>query len=130
MPEIETKDELVWFELLLSVSGVGPKSALGVLNVCDVASLRRAIERADAKGLAAMGVGKKAAEKIVLELKDKVGGIDRGSAEAGSDGDIVDALVGLGYSQREAGDAVRAIPASVVEQEARLREAIRLCSRL
>lgn len=124
----ETKDELHWFELLLSVSGIGPKSALTILNTVDTASLEKTILTNDAAGLSkAHGVGRKTAEKIVLELKGKIGaGEVRKAGE--SDGDVIDALVGLGYSVREARDAVRAVSADVKTTEAKIREAIRIAS--
>lgn len=122
----ETKEELAWFELLLTVSGVGPRSALAVLNAVDIRSLSRAISGNSAADLSkAYGVGKKTAEKIVLELREKVGSVDEGG---GQDADVVEALVSLGYSQREARDAVRAIPATAIETESKIREAIRIAS--
>lgn len=126
----ETKEELAWFELLLTVSGVGPRSALSILNAVDAPSLERAIATKDAPGLSrAFGIGKKTAEKIVLELRDKVTAGDTAPRESGSDGDVIDALVGLGYSIREAREAVRGIPADVTETEKKIREAIRIASR-
>lgn len=124
----ETRDELSWFELLLGVSGIGPKSALGVMNSADVGSLEKFVARNDASGLSkSFGIGKKTAEKIVLELKGKVAGGGKES-ERGSDGDVVDALVGLGYSMREARDAVHELPPELTTPAARLREALRRAS--
>ncbi len=126
----ETKEELQWFELLLTVSSVGPRSALAVLNAVDIATLENAITRNDASSLArAFGIGKKTAEKIVLELREKVGSADEKSSVPGSDGDVIDALEGLGYSVKEARDAVRALPKELSGTEARVREAIRIASR-
>ncbi|MBX9765156.1 Holliday junction branch migration protein RuvA [Patescibacteria group bacterium] len=124
----ETKEELHWFELLLSVSGIGPKSALAILNTVDIASLEKTIATNDPAGLSkAHGVGRKTAEKIVLELKGKIGvGEVRRAGE--SDGDVIDALEGLGYSVREAREAVRAVPKEFTTTEARIREAIRIAS--
>ncbi len=126
----ETRDELSWFELLLTVSGVGPKSALAIMNAIDTESLGDAIARNDAALLTkAFGIGRKTAEKIVLELREKVGTTATGKEVArGSDGDVVDALVGLGYSLREAQGAVHALPKELATPEARLREAIRIAS--
>src|SRR3989344_4306788 len=125
----ETKEELSWFELLLTVSGIGPRSALSILNAVAIADLEKAIVRNDAALLAkAFGIGSKTADKIVLELREKVGSADSGVRESGSDGDVVDALVGLGYSLREARDAVHAIPKDLTTPEARVREAIRIAS--
>ena len=127
----ETREELAWFELLLSVSGIGPKSALALMNSVDTGSLEKAVVRNDAGMLSkSFGVGKKTAEKIVLELRGKVGAGGAGaSSEAGSDGDVVDALVGLGYSLREARDAVHELPKELETPAARLREALRRASR-
>lgn len=126
----ETQDELSWFELLLSVSGIGPKSALGIMNAVDTKSLEQAIGRNDAGMLSkSFGIGKKTAEKIVLELREKVGAFEDKARESGSDGDVVDALVGLGYSLREARDAVHAVSKDLVTPESRIREAIRIASR-
>jgi Holliday junction DNA helicase RuvA len=126
----ETREELSWFEMLISVSGIGPKSALSILNAVDVASLSRAIGAKDAAGLSrAYGIGKKTAEKIVLELREKVAAEPMTKESGGIDGDVIDALVGLGYSVREARDAVHALPASVEGTENKVREAIRIASR-
>jgi Holliday junction DNA helicase RuvA len=124
----ETKEELQWFELLLTVSGIGPRSALAILNGVDPKTLERAIARGDASSLErAYGIGKRTAAKIVLELRDKVGAVEEGGA-SGIDGDVVDVLVGLGYSSREARDAVKALPGELMGAEARIREAIRIAS--
>lgn len=127
----ESRDELTWFELLISVSGVGPKSALAIMNSVDTTTLEQAITRGDAGSLSkGFGVGKKTAEKIVLELREKVGGLEDKTVKlSGSDGDVIDALVGLGYSAREARDAVRAVAPTTTSTEDRIREAIRIASR-
>ncbi len=125
----ETKEDLAWFELLLTVSGIGPKSALSIMNAVDTKTLERSIAGNNPGALSsAFGVGKKTAEKIVLELKDKVGAIETGDRASGEDIEVVDVLIGLGYSSREARDAVRMISKDVVETEARIREAIRIAS--
>jgi Holliday junction DNA helicase RuvA len=123
----ESREELSWFEMLLSVSGIGPKSALSILNSVDPRALGDAIARNDPASLSkTFGIGKKTAEKIVLELRGKTG--ENGST-GGGDGDVVDALMGLGYSLREARDAVSGIPKDAATPEAKLREAIRLAAR-
>lgn len=126
----ETKEELSWFELLLTVSGIGPRSALAIMNAVDVKTLERAIAAGDASTLdRAFGIGKKTAEKIVLELKEKVGVPGDLERVSGSDVDVVEALVGLGYSAREAREAVRSLPKDISGTEARLREALRASAR-
>jgi Holliday junction DNA helicase RuvA len=125
----ETKEELQWFELLLTVSGVGPRSALSILNAADIATLQRAIGQEDASVLtSAYGIGRKTAEKVVLELKDKVG-IEKGGPAAGLGGDVVEALVSLGYSAKEARDAAHAVPKGIEGTAEQIREAIKIASR-
>ena len=106
------EEELASFELLLSVSGIGPKSALAILDIASSETLRSAIASGNAAYLTNVsGIGKKTAEKIVLELKDKVlGGIERGPRDArgrhrGARGD---ARAGLFGRRRPQGVAQRA----------------------
>ena len=100
------------------------------MNAVDRVSLMQAIAQNDAKALSgAFGIGKKTAEKIVLELKEKVGPVGEEGREQGSDGEVVDALVGLGYSAKEARDAVRAMPRTLSTTEEKIREAIKIASR-
>ncbi len=106
-----TKEELDFFELLLTVSGIGPKSAMGILSVATLSNLRHAIVTSDTSHLVKVsGVGKKNAEKIVLELKDK---LDGWSAENGEfisgDVDALEALKSLGYGEKEAREALKKV---------------------
>lgn len=124
-----SKEELHWFELLLTVSGIGPRSALAVMNSADTKTLESAIAGQDATVLSqAVGIGKKTAEKIVLELKEKVEPQEIASDGGAHDGELVEALVSLGYSAKEARDAARAVPKELTSAEDRIREAIRLAS--
>ena len=119
-----TRDELNMFRLLITVSGIGPKGALGILSVMDVDTLRFAILAGDSKAIAkAPGIGAKTAAKLILELKDKCsvedmldsgekrqsGGVDTGAAGGtnAAQGEAIEALVALGYSPTEATAAVR-----------------------
>ncbi len=120
-----TRDELSMFRLLITVSGIGPKGALGILSVMDADALRFAILADDAKSISkAPGIGAKTASKLILELKDKMDFeeavthvLDQGQSEkAGgvSDGgmaanDAIQALVALGYTSTEAVRAVKKI---------------------
>jgi len=123
-----TEDELSMFELLLGVSGVGPKVALAALSVLTPDALRQAIAN-DEPGLISRvpGIGKRTAQKIVLELRDKVKGISGLAAmpQSGNvDVEVVDALVALGYSVIEAQRAVQKLPKDVEGVEERLRVAL------
>ena len=115
-----TKDSMDMFKLLITVNGIGPKAALGILTAMDTDALRLAILSDDAKTIAkAPGIGPKTASKLILELKDKChledvfGGVEESFAtenvSAGADAkkDAIEALVALGYSASEAAGAVR-----------------------
>lgn len=128
-----TKEELSFFKMLTSVSGVGPKTALGVLNVADVPSLRTAVARGDMGMLAKVyGIGKKSAERIVVELRDKLAKEESargtmGTAPRSIDGEVIEALMALGYSTAEARDAVRSLADSAGESvRERLGQALKL----
>lgn len=104
------------FELVQSVSGVGPKIALALLSVLEPDELRRALAGGDTVALARTpGIGKKSAERLVLELKDKVGagaGAPPGAAAPTPVNDrLVEALAGLGFTARQAADAVAEVTA-------------------
>ena len=120
------KDELELFELLLSVSGIGPKSALGILSIATVETLRSAVAEENSAYLTKVsGIGRKTAQKIVIELKDKLGAGIEGVALKG-DEDALEALVSMGYSLGEARKALRDLPAEVEGSNDRLREALKL----
>jgi holliday junction DNA helicase RuvA len=122
-----TREELAFFELLLSVSGIGPKSALGVLNVASLDELRRAILENNPSYLTKVsGVGKKSAEKIVLELKDKIDKNNDDSDDAlKGDMDAIEALQSLGYSAHVVRDILRTIPRDITETSERVRAALK-----
>ncbi|MFJ7178841.1 Holliday junction branch migration protein RuvA [Streptomyces massasporeus] len=109
-------DERQVFELLQTASGVGPRLAQAMLAVHSPDALRRAVATADEKALTAVpGIGKKGAQKLLLELKDRLGapvGAPAVGAPAGSSGwrdQLHAALIGLGYATREADEAVTAV---------------------
>lgn len=124
----ESEDELGMFEQLLTVSGVGPKVALSALSVLSPDALRNALVSEEPALIARVpGIGKRTAEKIVLELKDKVRGTPGGPAlvhMVDADAEVVDALIGLGYSVMESQRAVQGLPKDVVGVEDRLRMAL------
>ena len=110
------------FVRLLSVSGVGPKVALAILSSATPADLRRAIAREDAARFQAIpGIGKKTAERIVLELKEKLGAVVEAAPAGGGDLLARDALVELGWSVADAERALAAMdPELPVEEQVRL----------
>jgi len=112
-----TAGERETFRQLIKISGVGPRMALSVLSGMSVTEIAQAITAQDAGRLVKVpGIGKKTAERLLLELKGKlgadlglVGGIPRSDAQA----DILQALLALGYSDREASAALKALPEGV-----------------
>jgi Holliday junction DNA helicase RuvA len=110
-----------FFELILTVSGVGPKTALSVLRRAPREALEGAIGSRDLAYLTkVVGLGKKSAEKMLVELADKVGP----RSHSGSDDEVFDTLVALGYTDREARKAVQGIPESAVGKDVRLKAAL------
>ena len=125
-----SNSELELFELLISVSGVGPKSALGVLNMAGSSDIKEAIISGDASSLTKVsGIGKKTAERLVLELKTKVakldGGIDMLNKSVSFGADEIDALISLGYSLTEARDALREIDSDIKDSGQRVKAALK-----
>ncbi|MDO8600240.1 MAG: Holliday junction branch migration protein RuvA [bacterium] len=121
--------ELELFETLIGISGIGPKGALGVLGVAPVDTLKKAIASGDTSYLTRVsGIGRKTAEKIILELREKMAGRGVSSMEAPElkeEADALDALVQLGYSQREAREALQQIPEEIVGAEKRVKAALK-----
>ncbi|MEK6264045.1 MAG: Holliday junction branch migration protein RuvA [Clostridium sp.] len=115
-----TKDEIEMFSLAISTNGVGPKAALSLLSICNVTSLKYAIVSGDEKTLQrAPGIGKKIAQRIILELREKIhieqSEVNNLSQLSGSNLiedrkliDVLGALMSLGYSEKEAEKALNA----------------------
>lgn len=128
-----SREELALFELLIGVSGVGPKAALAILSISRPADVAAAIASGDATALArAPGVGKKTAERLIVDLKSKVAGIAAapgGTAPLPAD-EVAAALQTLGFSAAEAAAAVRGIePPGAAPTEVRLAAALRQAAR-
>lgn len=125
----ETGEELALFELLIGVSGVGPKAALALLAVARPVDVAAAIAGGDAAALAkAPGVGKKTAERLIVDLRSKVGQVGTAVSPGGApDGDeAIAALRALGYTLTEAQGALRGVPpAAAATTEERVAAALR-----
>ena len=120
------KAELDFFELLITISGVGPKTALGILNVATVDSLRQAISSGETAHLTKVsGLGKKMADKIVLELKGKLGIYEEVELGHKEEIDALEALKSLGYSHREAREALQEIDKSLKTTSDRVKAALK-----
>lgn len=134
-------EELSYFKMLISVSGVGPKAAVAILSVLTPEMLALSITAGDVKSITrAQGVGPKIAQRIVIELKDKVSklvpskisseklGASSSSLSSGNSDEAVNALMALGYTNTEAAHAVASIDASLGVEEI-IKQALRNLAR-
>ena len=121
-----TRAELEFFEMLISVSGIGPKTAIAILGLAPTDTLKRAIAGGDATYLVKVsGIGKKNAEKIIVELKDKLGGSDAAAHRLiGADAEALEALEALGYSMRDARESVAKAKGETAQEK--IRDALRV----
>ena len=121
-----SKEELDFFELLNTISGVGPKTAIGILNVATVGSLRKAISTGETAHLTKVsGIGKKIADKIVLELKGKLGNYEETALGLKEEIDALEALKSLGYSHKDAREALKEIDQSLKTTSERIKAALK-----
>lgn len=117
------------FMKFLSVNGVGPKTALHLISLGSVEEISNAIARGDVGYLTKVsGIGKKTAERIVVELKNKVSSLSTEIENGNSEnlGEVIDALVSLGYSKEEARDTVRSLDGEGKSSEELIRQALRI----
>ena len=134
------RESLEFFKLLTTVSGIGPKGAMGILGSMPLSELKLAIAMGDVKSISkAQGVGKKTAERLVVELKDKVGTMDIDgetgeiggmdiSAGSGADdarSEAISALISLGYARSEAFKAVSAVGDEGLTSEEYIKKALK-----
>ena len=125
-----SQKERSFFELLISISGIGPKSALNILSLVSSETLASSIRSGSVAHLVKVsGIGRKTAEKIVLELKDKMGGISSDdptlSAGMSSDMDALEALKALGYETDEAREALKKISPDISDTSKKVKAALK-----
>ena len=124
-------EELRLFEQLISVSGIGPKTAMAVFAEAKIQDIVSAIVNADASILKRVsGIGAKTAERIILELKNKVSasvglGKVKTGEELGADSDAIEALVSLGYSANHAREALKKVDSNITDVAERVRVALK-----
>jgi Holliday junction DNA helicase RuvA len=122
----QTLSELEFFELLLTVSGVGPKSGLAIMSLAPIEMLKSAIASGDATVFKKVsGIGTKTAERVIVELKEKLKDEVQTGPSAQQHSDAVDALLSLGYSQQEAREALKNIPKDVKDLQAKVKLALK-----
>lgn len=120
-------EDLALFERLLQISGVGPKVAMTILSVGSAETVRRAIMSGNLDALTSVpGVGKKTAQKIILELKGEL--VDA-EAQSPEEREVVEALQALGYSSVQSREALKSLGASKANTSDRVREALRYLSK-
>jgi len=118
-----------FFELLISISGIGPKGAMNVLSAVSVDALVNAVQTGSTSHLVKIsGIGRKTAEKIVLELKDKLGTLVSEESTFGlsSDADALEALKMLGYDANEARESLKKIDKTITDTGAKVKAALKV----
>lgn len=123
------KSELDFFEMLLNVSGVGPKSAISILNLASVDYLKKAIAGGDEEYLTKVsGIGKRIALKIIAELRETLEKQEDISGEKGLEGEVttLEALKTLGYTTQESRSALRKIKDTSLDTNKRIKEALKI----
>lgn len=128
-----TAEELNAFDMLLTVSGVGPKLALAILSSASVDTLRLALASGNADGLTAIpGIGRKLAGRLVLELRGKIDprSVPTTLGSVSLDGEVIEALTSLGFSPGDVQAAIQSIPdSSALDLEERIRQTLQYFSR-
>ncbi|MEI7621785.1 MAG: Holliday junction branch migration protein RuvA [Candidatus Moraniibacteriota bacterium] len=120
-------EELEMFELLISISGIGPKAALGILSIADPKTVRTAVLNDDPSILTRVsGVGKKIAQRVILELKNKISDVSvHERAQVVSDSDALEALVTMGYSVTQARETLKEISPQIKDVGERVKLALK-----
>ncbi len=130
----DEKEELKFFQLLITVNGVGPKAAMSILSTLSLDGIKQAIIAEDAKSIAsANGIGKKTAERVILELRDKLSDAELQMAGASpinlklddAKNEAISALVALGYSKNEAFSAVSVVNEEDLSSEEYVKKALK-----
>jgi len=126
------KEELEFFEILISISGIGPRSALGILEVASVSSLKQAIVSEDETFFTKVsGIGRKTAQRLILELKSKLAKtvvLEKGGSFKEM-GDAFEALVALGYKQSDVRRVLNELPKDMKSAEAKVKEVLKRLGR-
>ena len=127
-----SEEELAFFEMLISVSGVGPRSALAILDIAKLDELSAAIKEGRPDLLTrASGIGRKTAERIIVELRNKVQAMKSGQVveKMEADADLIEALSNLGYRREDARSALLKVDSSITDVSERLKMALKLLSK-
>lgn len=120
-------EELEMFELLISISGIGPKAAMGILSIADPKTISMAVLNEDSSILTRVsGVGKKIAQRVILELKNKISDMPISEkTQLSSDNDAFEALVAMGYSVSESREALKQVSSDIKDVGDRVKMALK-----
>ncbi|MDP4001012.1 MAG: Holliday junction branch migration protein RuvA [bacterium] len=122
----KTMPELEFFEMLISVSGIGPKSALSIMSLASVEMIKSAIVSEDPTVFTKVsGIGRKTAERVIVELKEKLKDEVDAAPVAKEHSDTLDALVALGYTQQEAREALKKVPKETTKLQDKIKAALK-----
>jgi len=125
----KNENEIEFFEMLISVSGIGPKSALGIMNTAPIDHIKEAISKGDAGALTKVsGIGSKSSQKIILELREKIGisdGEETGTGALREEHDAIEGLVAMGYAEREAREALKKVSGDIKGTGSRIKQALK-----
>ncbi|MDA2922053.1 Holliday junction branch migration protein RuvA [Patescibacteria group bacterium AH-259-L07] len=125
----ENIKERTYFKLLRSISGIGPKSSMNVLSLIHIKDLEQAIINEDILALTRVsGIGKKTAERVILELKGKIKATPDTQRVKKNDALVIDALTSMGYALPEAREAIKKIPEDIEQAEKRIKYALKILS--
>jgi len=127
---LEKAEEIDFFKKLIGISGVGPKSALGIFEVAKINDIKKAISQGDPSLLTKVsGIGKKTAELIIVKLKDKGVDLVTDNITGGENGEVIDALISLGYSAADARTTLSKISPNLNTTEEKIKAALKLLSK-
>jgi len=122
--------ELEFFELLLTVSGVGPKSALAIMSLASLEMIKSAIASEDPSVFTKVsGIGRKTAERVIVELKEKLKDEGARSPIAKEHSDALEALMSLGYREQEAREALKNVPKDTKDLQSKVKIALKALSK-
>ena len=124
----QTRKERDFFEILISISGIGPKGALGILAAAPLDLLKKAIASDDTSILIKVsGIGQKTAQRIIIELKGKLEDFaDGDGGDVREGGDVIEPLTGLGYTRAQAQQALREVSENIEGVENKVKEALKI----
>lgn len=122
----KTLPELEFFGQLITISGIGPKSALGIMSISSIDMIKSAIVSGDAGVFTKVsGIGRKTAERVIVELKEKLKDETGSSPIAKEHSDALDALLSLGYREQEAREALKNVPVTVKDLQGKVKLALK-----